>query len=82
MKRAEFKKAVQLAVSDAVVPAYLSEEMDVAVGGCALDTKRRFVTLAQVASLIRGHCLTFAGTWNFSELDDLEALSKRFDLVG
>jgi len=82
MKRAEFKRAMVLAADlNAEVPAYLSEEMGKAIGGCATDKARRFVTVAQVASLVRGTCLTMAGTWDFAELPELEILSKRFDLV-
>ena len=81
MKRNEFKEIVRLAVSDVVLPGYLSEEMGIAIGGCANDTKRRFVTREQCASMIRGECQTLAGTWDFSSIEDLELLSKRFDLV-
>jgi hypothetical protein len=82
MKRQEFLKAVKLAMSPGFqsIP-YLSVEMSV-FSGCALDSKRRIVTMAQVASLVVGHCLTFAGTWDHSELENLEELSKRFDIVG
>ena len=44
MKRADFKNCVKLATSNAELPSYISEEMDAAIGGCAEDTKRRFVT--------------------------------------
>ena len=81
MKRAEFKTIVNLATSEAALPAYLSEEMEVAIGGCANDKRRRFVTREQVASMIRGECLTFAGTWDWSALAEIEVLSKRFDLA-
>jgi hypothetical protein len=81
MKRAEFKKIVELATSEAVLPAYLSEEMQAAIGGCANDKKRRFVTREQVASLIRGQCLTFSGAWDWTELSEIEIWSKRFDLA-
>jgi hypothetical protein len=80
MTKAEFHKAIRLAVSPATVPSYLSEEMVVAVGDCALDNKRRFVTIEQVASLIRGGCQTGEG-WDWSELANLQDLSQRFDLV-
>jgi len=81
MKRQEFKQIVKLAVSESFEPlSYFSHELTV-FGGCALDKKRRFVTREQVASLIVHHCLTFAGTWDFAELEELEGYSKRFDLV-
>jgi hypothetical protein len=49
--------------------------------GCALDDKRRAATTHEVASLICGHCETFAGTWLHSEEAEVEALAKRFDLI-
>ena len=49
---------------------------------CALDKKRRAVTTHEVASLIVGNCATFGGTWLHSEENEIELLSKRFDLVG
>ena len=81
MKRAEFKNCVKLATSNAELPSYLREEMDAAIGGCAEDTKRRFVTKEQVASMIRGECLTYGNTWLWSELENIELLAKRFDLA-
>jgi len=81
MKRADFKNCVKLATSNAELPSYLSEEMDAAIGGCAEDTKRRFVTKEQVASMIRGECLTYGNTWLWSELENIELLAKRFDLA-
>jgi len=82
MKRADFLKAVKLARLDNFKPLpYLGVEMVNTFDGCALDNKRRPVTMLQVASMICGHCFTFAGTWDYSELEDLEALSKRWDLV-
>jgi hypothetical protein len=81
MTKPQFKRALTLAHSNAELPAYLSAEMHSAIGGCALDTRRRYVRLEHVAALIRGHCQTFAGTWNYAELADIESLSKRFDLI-
>jgi hypothetical protein len=81
MKRADFKNCVKLATSNAELPSYLSEEMDIAFGGCAEDTKRRFVTREQVASMIRGYCLTYGNIWLWSELENIELLAKRFDLA-
>jgi len=80
MKRAEFKSLVKLAASEAVLPAYLSEEMDV-FSGCAADTKRRYVTRQQVAALIRGECCTFGGSLDAEALTELERVAKRFDLI-
>ena len=83
MKRQEFLKAVKLAREETFEPIpYLSVEMVETFDGCALDNKRRVVTIKQVASMVRGHCHTFAGTWDLSELENLEALSKRWDLIG
>jgi len=77
----EFRKALILACEPASkLPGYFSREMSV-IDGCALDTKRRWVTLEQVASLIVGSCFTFAGTIDSEELENIEVLSKRFDLI-
>jgi hypothetical protein len=82
MNRAQFKKVLAMAVNKDFEPIpYLSEEMGITFGGCALDRKRRFCTTRQFASMICGHCFTFAGTWDFSELPELEEISKRFDLA-
>lgn len=81
MTRQEFKKIVVLAVNKDFKPLPLgAPEMD-QIAGCALDNKRRFVTREVVATMICNHCATFAGTWDFAELDELEGYSKRFDLV-
>jgi len=81
MKRADFLKAVKLARAEGFEPhPYGSVEMGV-FSGCALDSHRRAVTLRQVASMILFHCYTFGGTWLNEELDDIERLSKRWDLV-
>ena len=48
---------------------------------CALDKKRRFVTIKQVASMIRGAHFTFGGTWIDTNFEELLQLSKRWDLV-
>lgn len=81
MKRQEFTKCLKLAKSESFKPiGYLSTEMDV-FHGCALDDKRRYVTTEQVASLIFGHCATFGGTWLMHEVEQLEWLSKRWDLI-
>jgi hypothetical protein len=82
MKRSEFKQIVTLAMSTTELPGYLSVEVTEALGGCANDTLRRFVTKEQVAAMIRGTCQTFAGTWDFTELEELQNLSKRFDIIG
>jgi hypothetical protein len=80
MKRAEFIKALSLARSAAFSPIpYLTLEV---FSGCALDNKRRAVTLHEVASLIHGHCATFGGTWLHSGESEIEEYSKRFDIVG
>ena len=82
MKRVEFLTCVKLARAPQfqAIP-YLSEEMNV-FSGCALDNARRSCTRVEFASLIVGHCATFGGTWLGSEEQELEKLSKRFDLVG
>lgn len=81
MNKQEFIKAVKLARNEEFIPIpYLSAEMGV-FQDCALDKTRRYVTIEQVASLIVGHCATFAGTFDASELVNLEMLSKRFDLI-
>jgi hypothetical protein len=80
MKRQDWLKCVKLARSSDFEPiSYLELR---AFDGCALDNKRRTVTMREVASLIVGHCATFGGTWLHTEEEPLEALSKRFDLVG
>ena len=81
MTRQEFKACVALAVSKEFVPIPYDSPMFSVISGCALDKNRRFVTRELVASLIIQHCLTFAGTWDFAELNELEGYSKRFDLV-
>ena len=80
MTRKEWLSAVSLARSEGfrAIP-YL--ELD-AFTGCALDQKRRAVTKVEVASLIVGHCATFGGTWLHSEQNEIEILSKRFDIIG
>jgi hypothetical protein len=81
MTRKEFIKAVGLARSESFKPIeYLSEQMSV-FSGCAIDNKRRIVSMEEVASLIYAHCATFAGTWDSSGIDELERLSKRFDVT-
>lgn len=81
MKRQEFLKAVALARS----PEFQIQEgemLNAVFSGCALDNKRRAVTLREVAVLLVENCATFGGTWLHEEQDNIEALSKRFDLVG
>lgn len=81
MKRQEFIKCVRLAQSEGFTPlSYFGTELAV-FQGCALDDKRRIVSMIQVASMIFAHCATFAGTWDHSELENLEELSKRWDLI-
>lgn len=81
MTRKDFLKAVKLAQSPNFEPLpYLGQELDV-FWGCALDDRRRIVTLEQVASQVVHHCMTFAGTWDHKEMDNLCELSKRWDLV-
>lgn len=81
MNRQEFKEAVKLARNPEFrAIGYLDNEMQV-FSGCALDSKRRYATIEQVASLIVAHCQTFAGTWLNDELQEIEKLSKRFDLI-
>jgi len=81
MKRQDFIKAVKLARDPAVeAPGYLSEEMEV-FRDCALDKNRRMVSMRQLVGLIRGHCSALDGSWLDSEIAELEALSKRFDVV-
>ena len=80
MKKSELKPIITLALSNTDLPAYLSEEMAV-FEGCAGDTKRRFVTKEQVASLIRGSCVRFDGSMDYIELEYIEKYAKRFDLV-
>ena len=81
MNKGQFKKAFKLAISDTELPPYLGYEVSGAISGCALDNKRRYVTLDIVASVIRGHCVTFTGALDLSELTEIETLSKRFDLI-
>jgi hypothetical protein len=79
MKRAEFVKAVKLARQ----PDFkCGDFFNPVFSGCALDTKRRTVTLHEVATLLVEHCHTFGGQWLSEEQDKIEQLSKRFDLVG
>ncbi len=81
MKRQEFIKCLKLAKSKSFNPiGYFSIELAV-FNGCALDDKRRYVTMEQVASLIFHNCATFGGTWLMDEIDQLEWLSKRWDLI-
>jgi len=81
MKRTEFLQCLKLARSPSFEPIpYLSEAMAV-FSKCAIDKARRAVTKKEVASLISGHCLSFAGTWIHDEEKEIEALSKRFDLI-
>jgi hypothetical protein len=80
MNRKQWLQTLKMARSPEFVPTpYLTLD---AFSGCALDNKRRAVTQHEVASLIVGHCATFGGTWLHSEEAEIEALSKRFDLVG
>lgn len=80
MTRIQYLKCLALARSSAFVPIpYLTLDC---FSGCALDSKRRAVTMAETASLIYGHCATFGGTWLHSEESEIELLSKRFDIVG
>lgn len=81
MTRQEFRKIVSLAVSEPFVPMSIGDERMSQISGCALDKKRRFVSREVVASMIVHHCLTFGGTWDFAELENIEQYSKRFDLV-
>ena len=81
MTRREFKNIVNLAASRDFTPLSVGDAQMEQIHGCALDNKRRFVNRAVVASMICHHCLTFAGTWDFAELEELESYSKRFDLV-
>lgn len=82
MKRSEFLQCLKLARSSDFSPIpYLSERMEV-FANCAIDTRRRAVTKEEVASLIHGHCATFGGTWDHAGENEIESLSKRFDLVG
>lgn len=82
MKKAEFKQALVIAATPAIqCPEYLSVELVDLFGGCDLDKKRRWVTLEQVAGLIRGECFTMAGTIDMGALEKVEKLSKRFDLI-
>jgi hypothetical protein len=80
MTRKEWLQSLQMARNPAFEPTPYLELS--AFSGCALDTKRRAVTMHEVASLIFGHCATFGGTWLHSEESEIEGLSKRFDLVG
>jgi hypothetical protein len=79
MKRKEFTDCVKMAASEAHLPPYLSLTV---FDGCAFDSKQRFVTREQVASLIRGECITFGGEILHRELEEVRLLSKRFTLVG
>ena len=80
MKRKEWLETLQMARNPAFEPTpYL--ELNAFIG-CTLDNKRRAVTMHEVASMVFGHCATFAGTWLHAEEAELEILSKRFDLVG
>lgn len=79
MKRVDFLKAVKLARS----PDFkCGNFFNPVFSGCALDEKRRTVTLHELATLLVEHCHTFGGEWLHEEQDYIEYLSKRFDLVG
>lgn len=79
MKAQEFKECARLAAAPGyeIIP-YLSLDT---FNGMALDRSRRFATRQQVASMIHGHCATFAGTWDFSEMAELQEMAKRIDLI-
>jgi hypothetical protein len=80
MTRKQWLETVTLARSKSFVPTpYLSLDC---FTNCALDSKRRTVTLHEAASLLFGHCATFGGTWLHSEQAEIETLAKRFDLIG
>lgn len=79
MNRKEFLECVRLARSENFDPIPYLELR--AFDGCSLDTKRRAVTIKEVASLLIGHCATLGGTWLHDEQNKIESLSKRFDLI-
>jgi hypothetical protein len=80
MKKRDFDACVVLALSKAGLPGYLSEEMSI-FDGYGLDTQTRFATKEQMASLIRGECITLGGTLLMPELEALRKISKRFKIV-
>jgi len=81
MKAAEFKEAVRMAMDLSVeLPGYMSKEMSV-MEGCALHNHRLFVTLKQVASLIRGECVDFDGNFVQEGIEEIRTISKRFDII-
>ena len=69
MKRQEFVKAVKMARSEDFQPVDWSE--CTAFDGCALDNKRRTVTLREVASLLVWNCATFGGAWLHEEEEEV-----------
>lgn len=82
MKRQQFKAALALALSpSAILPAYLSPMMS-QFEGYANHSRRIWTTTEQVASLIRGQCVTMSGQILTDELAEIEKVSKRFDIVG
>jgi len=80
MKRKQWLQVVEMARKQGFqATPYLELS---AFSGCALDNQRRAVTMHEVASLLVGHCATFGGTWLHDEQAEIEAYSKRFDIVG
>lgn len=77
MTRKEFLKAVALAQS----PNFRCNADLSVFYGCALDNKRRIVTLEQVAGTINYHCATFGGTYDHAELERQAEYARRYDLV-
>lgn len=81
MKAAEFKKALKMAMDNTCeLPGYMSKEMSV-FAGCALHNERLFVTLEQVAALIRGECVNMDNNLDYEQLKETQNLSKRFDII-
>jgi hypothetical protein len=78
MTNEQFKEAVTLAKSDTEI----KDDIDIFDGYGLNDFKPVFVTLRQVARLIRWQCATFAGTWDSKELQSIQRFGrKRFQII-
>lgn len=81
MDAKQFKQALNRAHQANFTPiGYFSDQLTY-LNGCALDKIRRPVTLDIAASIIVHHCYTFAGTWDYKELQEVKAWAKRWDLI-
>ena len=78
MTSAQFKQAVALAKSDTEI----KDEIDIFDGFGLWDFKVVFVSLRQVARLIRWQCATFAGTWDSENMQEIQRHGrKRFQII-